>query len=596
MAMLIKHKSLLLHIITLSSLLLWTSGCSPSFSGINQLGDVFDFQDESNDGNSAIAYTRPDQDSNEYNDNSTKSIEHVFDSANAEELNKIDTERFQELEYFLSKQPPSYSIGDYYVLDNPDTTWTVSDIANGLITWTSDTGAIQRTYSNPILPALEWKSLSKGNGRRFISHREGQMFPLNLDSKFSFLSSVDTDTFPHKWQLYWKCSVHDKFNDLKTSVGVLETWKIVCGRDGRKELTYYYAPRVGYYVAVEIIGSGSKAVQRRHLRDYGNKAIAQVELNYNLVPNNKRDFVHNKFNPRAQQSKQSDITIDLQSNHTKIQSIDDGATAINTDSDIMMAQENESNPNQNQPQNAQQQYDVFANNTAQAVIPTLTLPPPILPEYDALAAYDLRPAPYSSNFNQNIDNARQSRSITDRITENGTPVAGNLSLNGSAIINSDIRETIDPATYNGIFPWNDVSSSQNQRQASQNAGIIPDPRANLPWQQNQPLATGITPNSIASDGERLPVWNNLARLQTPLIHLASYGSLEEANAGWVVLQQNNPNILRNMAPITYDATFDNKRIVRLYAYGSANQTDAELRCEQLRANGTYCDVTSSQQY
>ncbi|MEM7070666.1 MAG: hypothetical protein AAF403_02765 [Pseudomonadota bacterium] len=517
--------------------------------------------------------------------NDHKNIEELI-AADAEKQKAAETALYKEIQQFLSKQPPNYSVGDYYILNNPDTIWTVNDISDGLVTWISDTGAIQRTYSNPVLPALEWESISKGRGRRFISHREGQMFPLKERNKFSFLSSVDSDQFPYQWQLRWQCSIDDMIHDLESSVGIVDAWKIVCGRDGRKEITYYYAPRVGYYVAVEIVGSGEKAVQRRHLVDYGNKAIAQVELNYNLVPNSERDFVQNKFNPRDFPNDNVQVTIQFSDQKENI--IDEGVFANNRP----LPKTEQTNANSSpQPQRSNQ-----TQITNQQIVPVLTLPPPILPEYDEVVAQDLRPAYRSDNSEKASDVvARQSHSIIDRRTADGTPVIDNQSLSGTSVINDDhTGEGEHPADRDSaLFPWNQLPNADTT-QVQQSSGIVPDARANLPWQQNQPLANGQAVRTPGND-ERLPAWVGFSVHNKPLLHLASYANTNEADAGWVVLQQNNPSVLVDMTPVTVEGELNGKKFVRLYAYGSRDFEDANARCNRLNTQGTHCDIVSSQQ-
>ncbi|MEM7198127.1 MAG: hypothetical protein AAF352_07150, partial [Pseudomonadota bacterium] len=197
----------------------------------------------------------------------------------------------EELNIWLAGRPPKYSVGDYYIFSNPDTIWTVNDISDGLVHWRSDTGAVQSTYANPILPAVYWKSQLRGEGRRTITHRRGHLFPMEVGNTIEFTANVNTDREPRNWQLSWQCEVTDKQNKVKTKLGTLDLFTVLCGWEDQRSLMFHYAPRVGHYIKMEV--ANETGIRIRELTAYGNSAIARLEVELDLFPHDAKQFAVN---------------------------------------------------------------------------------------------------------------------------------------------------------------------------------------------------------------------------------------------------------------------------------------------------------------
>lgn len=152
----------------------------------------------------------------------------------------------------LAKMPPALSVGDVFTYDNPAVSWEIVGIDDdGLLHWRSDNGDEQTTSNNPLLPALEWHSEFGGSGRRVISDMSRPFFPLWSGKRITFTSTVNTDTPPYAWEFDWYCAVV-KLTVIDTPMGEIDAYQIDCGRDEEHELTFYYSPRVGHYVRMEV--------------------------------------------------------------------------------------------------------------------------------------------------------------------------------------------------------------------------------------------------------------------------------------------------------------------------------------------------------
>ncbi len=201
----------------------------------------------------------------------------------------------------LSQKPPRYAVGDYYKFSNPNSVWTVVDIKAGIITWKSDGGAMQKTYDNPLLPALEWTSKANGTGRRFISNRQGIIFPMVKDNKYSFMTSVDSDETGASFQyaVQWNCVIDAEFQAMQTKVGKHWVFRHICnyGSDTKEkasQMVFYYAPAIGHYVVMEILDASKKNVQRRELLEFSNMELAKATQNLPVTKDS--DFQLADFN------------------------------------------------------------------------------------------------------------------------------------------------------------------------------------------------------------------------------------------------------------------------------------------------------------
>lgn len=190
----------------------------------------------------------------------------------AEEVPGVATDRMAAVRA-ASQAPPDLRPGDTFVFDNPTVTWQVVSVTeDGNIAWQADNGETQITAPNPLLPALEWSSESRGSGRRLISDMSGSMFPLKPGNDITFRSTVDTDRPPYAWEFDWTCETGD-LQSVAVPAGTFPAYRISCGRQQPDEVVFYYAPEVGNYVHLIAIDSNGGPPQERRLTDYSRAAM-----------------------------------------------------------------------------------------------------------------------------------------------------------------------------------------------------------------------------------------------------------------------------------------------------------------------------------
>ena len=117
------------------------------------------------------------------------------------------------------------------------------------ILWKSDLEEEQATSLILFYPRFLGK-VTNAEGYALCQIFRG-FFPLQKGNVFSFMATVDTDQPPYAWEYSWQCETMAA-QMRTTPVGEFLTYKIACGRDGKTELVFYYAPEIGYYVQMEI--------------------------------------------------------------------------------------------------------------------------------------------------------------------------------------------------------------------------------------------------------------------------------------------------------------------------------------------------------
>ena len=145
---------------------------------------------------------------------------------------------------------PSFKVGDSFSFNSPDMTWRVTAIDGDKINWQNNGGDIQITAQNPLLPALEWKSEKRGEGRRIISEMNGNFFPLEVGKQVSFKTTVNTNKPPYACEFDWTCDFVSQ-EVIAVPAGSFDTYRIDCYRQKPERWSFFYAPSVGYYVKME---------------------------------------------------------------------------------------------------------------------------------------------------------------------------------------------------------------------------------------------------------------------------------------------------------------------------------------------------------
>ncbi|SDE58311.1 SPOR domain-containing protein [Rhodospira trueperi] len=155
---------------------------------------------------------------------------------------------------------PTYAVGDQYVFDNPEETWTIRDVGDDTITWDSDLGGMRVTPRDPLMPSLLSGSPDVGTVTREVRQKAGSLWPLSIGNEASFLVSVSMEGRPAQ-SLAWNCRV---VGTTRTEVppGSFNTYKVACVRSDGLRLYTYHSPTVGYFVRREVTTSDEQQQTR----------------------------------------------------------------------------------------------------------------------------------------------------------------------------------------------------------------------------------------------------------------------------------------------------------------------------------------------
>ncbi|UCH73087.1 MAG: SPOR domain-containing protein [Rhodospirillales bacterium] len=180
---------------------------------------------------------------------------------------------------FGIEAPGRYMVGDSFTFDNPQETWTVVSIEGERVYWRSDRGDEHVTGHDPLMPALEWKFVGKGGGRREFTDVKGSLFPLKKGNILTYTSNVENWTIkdgvrqqPQSWQYNWSCNVAGT-ERMEVPAGGFDTYKVVCGRYKPSEIEFFYAPRIGYFVVMRIDDPASEGTVVRNLLSFSRVAL-----------------------------------------------------------------------------------------------------------------------------------------------------------------------------------------------------------------------------------------------------------------------------------------------------------------------------------
>ena len=138
---------------------------------------------------------------------------------------------------------PSFAIGDSFTFDNPDETWTVSGIQDGLVIWRSSLGGSRKTVFAPFVPPIEWTAKGNAAGEERLTGWGDGLFPLKGGKKTEFRTRArmngQADATPFEWKCY-------SGNPRKVTVkaGAYAAYPLFCRRNDGLTMQSFYAPEV----------------------------------------------------------------------------------------------------------------------------------------------------------------------------------------------------------------------------------------------------------------------------------------------------------------------------------------------------------------
>ena len=94
----------------------------------------------------------------------------------------------------------------------------------------------------------------------------------------TFRSTVSTDKPPFGWEFEWSCDVVG-MERVTVPAGEFDGFRVQCGRQGSRELSFYYVPEIGHYARMEAIGPDGKKTATRNLIAYehGETSVSSLD-------------------------------------------------------------------------------------------------------------------------------------------------------------------------------------------------------------------------------------------------------------------------------------------------------------------------------
>jgi len=196
--------------------------------------------------------------------------------------------------YLLSKAHlPDYVPGEYFVYDD-GTAALVTEISDGLVTWSYNNDATSKGYPNFIIPDLTWTSANRSS-HGLTTAPPDLLWPLAAGKRgqFDFQQTIShkDGSAPDILSRSWTCAVEGTTR-VTVPAGAFDTIVIACNRyssasgSWRATRTFYYAPALNHYVIQED-RHHRRQDTRRELVDYGfNSTVLpekdQIKLNQTL--------------------------------------------------------------------------------------------------------------------------------------------------------------------------------------------------------------------------------------------------------------------------------------------------------------------------
>ncbi len=159
---------------------------------------------------------------------------------------------------------PNLQEGDRFVFDNPQVEWEVIAVRDNLVIMVNELGDRFVRDRNILLPPLEWESWSQGSGRRVILDSVGTLFPLSVGARIEFRTQTTVLGYTDVYTANWECEVLDEVT-LKVGTLDIDTYEVVCLRNGADQVRQYYAPSLNYIVRYEAGGVGTQILARSEL-------------------------------------------------------------------------------------------------------------------------------------------------------------------------------------------------------------------------------------------------------------------------------------------------------------------------------------------
>jgi len=118
------------------------------------------------------------------------------------------------------------------------TTFEVVSAENSLTRTVSDDGHEYTNLPNIILPSPSFSGAKWGEGKQSISSVKGELFPLTVGNKMSFMVNGESTKWPDGWKNKRVCEVESQ-ERITVVAGEYDAFRIVCDEKQRKRVMYF---------------------------------------------------------------------------------------------------------------------------------------------------------------------------------------------------------------------------------------------------------------------------------------------------------------------------------------------------------------------
>jgi len=134
---------------------------------------------------------------------------------------------------------PTHAVGDRLTFDNPEETWTIVAIRDGLINWRSSLKAEKITVFDPVLPPIIWNKADGTEGSERLTAWDKSLFPLKKHQKITFKSKLRHKGTSTHIAYTWKCYSGGP-RKVNVKAGEFPAYPVFCRRsDGRTRQSFY---------------------------------------------------------------------------------------------------------------------------------------------------------------------------------------------------------------------------------------------------------------------------------------------------------------------------------------------------------------------
>ncbi len=444
---------------------------------------------------------------------------------------------------------PTYAVGDRFTFNNPDETWTIVGIREGLIKWRSSLKAEKITVFDPVLPPIVWSKADSTGGSERLTAWDKSLFPLKNGQKIAFKTTVQRKGTATLIAYTWKCySGGPRKVDIQA--GEFPAYPVFCRRSDGLTRQSFYAPDVNGPLMITTRKRPAPAIIRELIefqRGTGPR-IAATEFD-----NFPKGWAFAALDPSAR----ARVGRPVRSRVATASKAKNTATPTSSGPRSVTSAASSPPPPMPAPLKNLPPKSAVARSPVQEALTTVAIGPPQSPI---------------------ISKSKANRSPRPNRTRPASRPAANAGKR------AQVAQSAPPA----------LPSIQPPASVFGRRTAPPPPVIALPTLTREPnkASSATTTKRSADRIQKRPTRKSSGAAFG--VQLGSYGKPEMANAGWKVLRRQYGPLLENWDHLVKRVDLGSSRgkFYRLIAGPARSRTSAEALCSAIKARGKSCLVRS----